>query len=133
VLGRKRQKFKVIYLGDRTPQINRVSVANENLISEAASRLAAEFQPVQIWIFGSHAWGAPDMGSDLDLLVVVNDSKETPARRAQRAHRCLKGLGVAKDVLVKTRAEFDRLRTVAASLDAQIATKGRLIYGSSKA
>jgi uncharacterized protein len=120
-------------LEERTPQISGVSVVNDNIISEAANRLATEFKPVQIWVFGSHAWGTPDIGSDLDLLVVVNDSVEKPAQRAQRAHRCLKGLGVAKDVLVKTRAEFDRLRTVASSLDAQIASKGRLIYGSSKA
>lgn len=99
------------------------------VIDEATRRLAAEFQPEQIWLFGSHAWGTPDAGSDLDLLVVVPHSDERPVRRAQRAHRCLIGLGMSKDVLVKTRAEVERFRHVPASLTALILNKGRLLYG----
>jgi len=58
----------------------------------------AEFQPKQVWLFGSHARGQADEGSDIDLLVVVGDSDEPPVRRAQRAHRCLSGLNVAADI-----------------------------------
>jgi hypothetical protein len=29
-------------------------------------RLAGEFQPEEVWLFGSHAWGQPDEASDLD-------------------------------------------------------------------
>jgi len=99
------------------------------LLNEVTRRLAAEFQPEQVWLFGSHAWGRPDEGSDLDLLVVVPHSDERPVRRAQRAHRCLSGIGVATDILVKTRAEFDRFRNVRASLESLILRRGRLIYG----
>lgn len=102
---------------------------SQDLLDEVVHRLAAEFQPEQVWLFGSHAWGLPDEGSDLDLLVVVPESDETPVRRAQRAHRCLRGLGIAKDILVKTRAEFDRFRNVPSSLEAEILERGRLIYG----
>lgn len=63
------------------------------------------------------------------MLVVVAQSGETPVRRAQRAHRCLRGLGIAKDVLVKTGAEFDRFRNVRSWLVAKILEGGRLIYG----
>jgi len=79
-------------------------------------RLAAEFQPEQAWLFGAHASGQPDEGSDLDLLVVIRHSDE---RRAQRAHRCLQGLGVVKDVVMKTRAELERFRHVRSSLEAK--------------
>ena len=102
---------------------------SQDLLNEVISRLAAEFQPEQVWLFGSHAWGQPDEGSDLDLLVVVRQSDETPVRRAHRAHRCLRGLGIAKDILVKTRAEFERFRNVRSSLEAEILERGRLIYG----
>ena len=102
---------------------------SQDLLDEATRRLVAEFQPEQVWLFGSYAWGQPDEGSDLDLLVVVPQSDETPVRRAQRAHRCLRGLGVAKDILVKTRAELDRFRNVRSSLEAEILERGRLIYG----
>ena len=99
------------------------------LINEVTRRLAAEFQPEQVWLFGSHAWGQPDEGSDLDLLVVVPHSDERPVRRAQRAHRCLSGIGVATDILVKTRAEVERFRNVRPSLEFLIFRRGRLIYG----
>ena len=102
---------------------------SQDLLNEVTSRLAAEFQPEQVWLFGSHAWGQPDEGSDLDLLVVVRQSDETPVRRAQRAHRCLRGLGIAKDILVKTGAELERFRNVRSSLEAEILERGRLIYG----
>ena len=83
----------------------------------------------KVWLFGSYAWGQPDEGSDIDLLVVVRDSDESPVRRSQRAHRCLRGLGIAKDVLVKTRAELERFRKVPSSLEAEILRQGRQIYG----
>lgn len=102
---------------------------SESLLEEITRRLAAEFQLDQVWIFGSHAWGEPDEGSDLDLLVVVRESDEPSIRRAQRAHRSLRGLGLAKDILVKTRAELERFRGVRASLEAEILERGRRIYG----
>jgi uncharacterized protein len=104
-------------------------IVSQDLLDEVTRRLVAEFQPEQVWLFGSHAWGEPDEGSDLDLMVVVGDSSEAPVRRAQRAHRCLSGVGIAKDVLVKTRAEVERFRKVRSSLEALILEQGRLIYG----
>lgn len=106
-----------------------MSSISKDPLDEVTRRLATEFNPEQVWLFGSHAWGTPDEGSDLDLLVIVRDSGESPVRRTQRAHRCLKGLGIAKDVLVKTRDEVDRFRNVRSSLEAEIIQRDRLIYG----
>jgi uncharacterized protein len=41
----------------------------KNLIIAATQRLVAEFQPEQIWLFGSHASGTPTEVSDVDLMV----------------------------------------------------------------
>jgi len=38
------------------------------------------------------------------------------------------GLDIAKDVLVKTRAEFDFFREVRASLEYKIAHQGKVLY-----
>jgi predicted nucleotidyltransferase len=102
---------------------------NRELLDEIVRRLVAEFQPEKIYLFGSHAWGTPTEDSDVDLCVVVPESGERPVQRAIRAQRCLDGMGLAKDILVKTRAEFDRYRSVYASLEAQIRDQGRLLYG----
>ena len=106
-----------------------MKAVSQELLDEVTRRLNAEFHPEQVWLFGSHAWGQPDEGSDLDLLVVVSESNEPPVRRAQRAHRCLSGLNVATDILVKTRAEVERFRHVRASPENLVLNKGRLIYG----
>lgn len=102
---------------------------NENLLQTATQKLVAEFNPEQIWLFGSHAWGNPHDNSDVDLFVVVRDSDETPIRRAQRAHRCLRGLRLPKDVLVETRQEVDRVKGLKTSLENAILSRGRRLYG----
>ncbi|OGO43414.1 MAG: DNA polymerase III subunit beta [Chloroflexi bacterium RBG_16_57_9] len=92
-------------------------------------RLVAEFQPEQIILFGSHAWGTPDEDSDVDLLVIVTESDAPPAQRATRAYRTLREMLVPLDVLVKTRAEVERFRHVHASLECEILELGRVLYG----
>jgi len=104
----------------------------EDLLEEITHRLVAEFQPEEILLFGSHAWGTPDKDSDVDLLVIVPHSDLKPPQRAARAYRSLRGLRVPTDVLVKTRAEVERYRHVRASLERQILTKGKLLYGRSE-
>ncbi len=99
------------------------------LLETATRRLVAEFHPEQVWLYGSHAWGHPHEDSDVDLLVVVPHSDETPIRRSQRAHRCLRGLRMPKDVLVETRQELERVRGLATSLENTILTRGRRLYG----
>ena len=102
---------------------------NAALLQTATQRLVAEFQPEQIWLFGSHAWGDPHDDSNVDLFVVVRDSDETPIRRAQRAHRCLRGLRMPKDVLVETGQEVDRVKGLKTSLENTILSRGRRLYG----
>ena len=102
---------------------------DNSLLEVATRRLVAEFQPDQIWLYGSHVWGEPHDDSDVDLLVVVAQSEETPIRRSQRAHRCLRGLQMPKDVLVETRQEIDRVKALKTSLENDILNRGRKLYG----
>jgi predicted nucleotidyltransferase len=99
------------------------------LLEEAVERLKAEFNPEQIYLFGSHAWGTPHEDSDVDLMVIIPESKERAIRRMQRAHHCLGDLDMSKDVFVQTRAEFDRYRDLSASIQHQILHSGRKLYG----
>jgi predicted nucleotidyltransferase len=106
-----------------------VSTISQELLDEITRRLSQELQPEDIWLFGSQAWGTPNEGSDVDLLVIVPQSTERPVQRMRRAHRCLRGLGLAKDVLVETRAEFDRLRALPSTLENLVFHRGRKLYG----
>ena len=89
---------------------------SEGALGEATRRLAEEFHPEEIWLFGSHSWGQPTEDSDVDLMVIVSQSDDRAIRRMQRAHQCLSGIGFSKDVLVPTRAEVDRYKHLRASL-----------------
>ena len=109
--------------------LHSVKTIQPGLLEEAVERLKSEFQPEQIWLFGSHAWGRPTEDSDVDLMVIVPSSNERPIRRMQRAQRCLRGIAFAKDVLVNTRPEFDRYRHLKASLSHKIVEQGRKLYG----
>jgi len=98
------------------------------LFGEVTRRLVEQFQPEQIILFGSQVWGTPTSGSDIDLMVIVSQSDLSEYERSVLGHRCLSGLDIAKDVLVETRAEFDFLRDVPASLEHKIAHQGKVLY-----
>ena len=100
-----------------------------DLRNEMIQRLVDEFNPETIYLFGSHAWGSPEPGSDIDLLVIVKTSRQKPIQRAARAQRSLRGIKAPIDVLVKTRKEFEKYVPVKASLEAQITREGELLYG----
>ena len=109
--------------------MKRVKTIPSGMLDKAVERLKAEFQPEEIYLFGSHAWGTPTDDSDVDLMVIVRESSEKAIQRMQRAHRCLTGLGFSKDVLVPTRAQVDRYKHLRASLFHQVLANGRKLYG----
>ena len=106
-----------------------MKIIPSGLLEQAVARLRTEFQPDQIFLYGSHAWGTPHDDSDVDLFVLVPHSEETPIRRSQRAHRCLRGLRMPKDVLVETRQEIDQVKGLKTSLENAIFSRGRRLYG----
>jgi predicted nucleotidyltransferase len=101
---------------------------DEVLLNDMTSRLVQTFQPEQVILFGSYAWGTPHKGSDIDLYVIVPESSERPLQRARRARACVGNVRVALDILVRTRAEADKYRHLYASLECQIFEKGRVLY-----
>jgi len=102
------------------------------LLTEITRRLVAEFQPEEVILFGSHAWGTPNQDSDVDLLVIVSQSDEKPIQRAVRAQNCMDRLLVPADILVKTRPEIERYRHVRASLERKMLEQGKVLYGRGK-
>jgi len=105
-----------------------MKTVTDELLQEMTRRIVEQFQPEQVILFGSRAWGTPDQDSDVDLLVIVTHSNLSDYERAVLGHHCLSGLGVPKDVLIKTRAEFDFFRDVRASLEHKIAENGKILY-----
>ena len=108
--------------------MSEIGRVDEAILNDMTKRLVAEFDPDQVILFGSYAWGIPGKDSDVDLYVIVPMSNERPLRRAYRARVCLGDVKIAKDVLVRTREESEKYRHVYASLENQIFEKGRVLY-----
>ncbi len=101
----------------------------QDILDEMVRRLVDEFRPEKIILFGSYAWGEPSEDSDVDLFVIVSDSDEKAVDRMHRAYRCVSGLGVPVDVLVRTCSRVERFRDVHASLECEVLERGKVLYG----
>jgi len=103
---------------------------DDGILAEMVGRLVAAFQPESIYLYGSRARGEAGPDSDYDLLMVVAGSDAPRYRRNQAAFRVLCGLGVAKEIIVLTREEFDARREVVCSLPATVIREGKLLYAA---
>ena len=93
-------------------------------------RLTGAFQPNRVYLFGSWVRGEAGPDRDYALLWLVKYSGLPRNRREQEAFRTLIGVGAPKDILVLTRKEFDRKRTVVSSLPAAVEREGILLYAA---
>ena len=100
------------------------------VLAEMVRRLIAALSPQRIYLFGSKARGEGGPDSDYDLMVVVAHSDLPGYKRDPIAYRALRGLGVAKDVLVWTVEEFDSRLHLNASLPATVAREGRVLFAA---
>ena len=90
-------------------------------------RLIEAFGADQVYLFGSHARGQAGPDSDLDFMVVVPSSRKTRYQRAVDALKFVRGLPGAKDIIVMTRAEWDRDLEAVCSLASTVKREGRLL------
>ena len=99
----------------------------EDIIQEASRRLAEQFQPQRIILFGSHARGTADERSDVDLLVVcpIPDSRR---RLMVEMDRALRGVGFARDIIVLTPEEYERDRHIPGTIARPAWQEGKVLY-----
>lgn len=102
---------------------------DDPVLGEIVRRLAATYDPHRIYLFGSVARGDAGPDSDYDLMVVVPDNAPTELRDCAAGYDALKGLGIAKDILVWTRSEFEKRLHLKASLPSTVLREGKLLYG----
>ncbi len=101
---------------------------SDRIIEEVKNRLVDVYDPVEIYLFGSYAWGKPDEESDLDIAIVVDQSDEKSYKRTIPGHDALFGLGISKDIIVYTKEEFENIASNVTTLGYKIKKNGELIY-----
>lgn len=104
-------------------------MVTKEILEDIKNRLVKAYEPVAIYLFGSYAWGHPTDESDLDLLIVVEQSKEKSFRRPLKGYDALHGLEyIAKDLIVQTKEEFERRASEITTLEHKIKRDGELLY-----
>ena len=103
----------------------------KNTIDYIKNTLVATYRPLQIYLFGSYAWGEPTDDSDLDLLIIVSRSTKRSYERAVKGYRALRGMTVSKDILVFTKKEFREFSQDVTTLCYKIKHEGKLLYAKS--
>lgn len=96
-------------------------------IEDITQRIAENFNPLKIILFGSYGWGIPRADSDVDLFII----KETSVRRIDRARAVRKiifGLEAPIDILVYTPEEIKRRLVFEDPFISEILTKGKTLY-----
>jgi predicted nucleotidyltransferase len=95
-------------------------------IEELSERIAREFQPEKIILFGSYAYGHPSADSDIDLLVIMAFEGGQP-EQAIRILTRLKMLAPI-DLLVRRPEEVAERLAMGDSFMREIIERGRLMY-----
>jgi predicted nucleotidyltransferase len=84
---------------------------------------------LQIYLYGSHAYGLPSENSDIDLMVIVHDGVDS-LKIMQGVSLGLMNRRVSLDVLVDNVSDFKELSEQdRVTLQREIKNKGVLIYG----
>ncbi|MCL1810986.1 MAG: nucleotidyltransferase domain-containing protein [Methanomassiliicoccaceae archaeon] len=99
------------------------------LVDKVVERIAAEFDPEKIIIFGSVAKGDAKPQSDLDILVVMN-TELSYYRRAPEVRQKLLGIPLAMDILVATPEEFHMYKDDDRFFIKDIVKTGKIAYES---
>ena len=96
-------------------------------LAKALERILSASSPSRVILFGSHARGDADAGSDIDLMVIDADV-DNPALEAARLYRAVGWVGVGVDILVYSEQEFARRSTVPGTVLHQALTEGKVVY-----
>jgi len=98
-------------------------------IRALARRIAREFQPDRIILFGSHAYGKPTPDSDVDLLVVMPFEGKGYKKAAEIMSKVRPPFSV--DLLVRTPEELRQRLAWHDFFLMEITDKGEVLYDSS--
>ena len=96
-------------------------------IRALAKHIAEKFDPEQIILFGSHAYGKPTAWSDVDLLIVMEAPKgeiETSLEIYESLPRITFGL----DIIVRSRKVIERRKKLGDWFLIDITEKGKVLY-----
>ena len=103
---------------------------SKKLILEIAKRIAEQYEPKKIILFGSYAYGEPTQDSDVDLLIIKNTDKQ-PIDRGIEVKKLLRGVAPYLPVspLVYTEEEIAERNIIKDFFIEEVFEKEETLYG----
>lgn len=99
----------------------------EEKLKTIVGKIAKEFQPEKVILFGSWAWGKPHEWSDVDLFIVKNSDKKRWERECELRLKLFPP-GLPLDLLVYTPQEVAKRLYLGDFFIEDIIRKGRVLY-----
>ena len=96
-------------------------------LEQIVKRLAEQYDPDRIILFGSHARGQGREGSDLDLLI-VKQTAQRPIDRHMEVERLLSDRQIPLDLFVYTPREVWDLYAAGSPFIEEVIESGRVVY-----
>jgi predicted nucleotidyltransferase len=95
-------------------------------INEVGRRIADEYRPERILLFGSYAWGAPTPDSDVDLLVILPFEGKAVAKSVEMRLKIRPPFPV--DLLVRTPEKISERLALGDPFIRSIVDEGKVLY-----
>ncbi|MDP2741495.1 MAG: nucleotidyltransferase domain-containing protein [bacterium] len=102
-------------------------------IKNVADKIAVEYKPEKIILFGSFAWGNPTEDSDVDLFIVKRSKKKRADRGRELSSKLFGYEFPAMDILIYTPEEVEKSINEYKNLFIEdILRHGKVLYAKQK-
>ena len=98
----------------------------EKKLKEVADKIAREFQPEKIILFGSYAWGEPTKYSDMDFFIVTET--ENTRKTAMEIDSSIFPRFMAMDFIVYTPAQLKKELEIEEPFISKVMKAGKVLY-----
>jgi predicted nucleotidyltransferase len=122
----------------KTPRLRRpetipagLNISVGKSLRPAIQKIVQELNPEKIVLFGSYAYGTPNLHSDVDLLIVMKTNASLKDR-SWAVSRLLLPRPFPVDILVKTPKEVEKALESGDFFLKEILTRGKVLYDRSK-
>ena len=99
-------------------------------VQQVIEKIVALAKPRKLIFFGSFVQEKTHRHSDLDILIVTDDSIDSPRKESVRIRRALKGIHMPMDILVVPEDKLEELIRMPGLIYREAVTKGKVVYES---
>ena len=109
-------------------EVIEVKEVDDDLLDQIKEIIVSSINPQKIILFGSNAYGKPHKGSDIDILVIVDQLHGSRREMRIKIRRLLRKYLIAKDIIIATVKDLEEWENVPQAFLTQIIEKGRVLY-----